>query len=79
MKLHELLKKFKEEDYLTVKTTAVQYLINSGRMDQDASAAAWCLAVVDRLKYYLDKHAEANFAKVNKTVEEHDGDPFDPW
>lgn len=61
--LHELLKTFEEQDFKVVKTMAVQYLINSGRMDEDASAAAWCIAVVDRLKYKQDLIREAKATK----------------
>lgn len=75
LNLHELLKQFKEEDYLTVKSTAVQYLINSGRMDADASAAAWCLAVTDRLVYVQNKIDEA---KSNISNDGYEDDEFEP-
>lgn len=55
MDLMGILKTMKEEDFLIIKNNAVQHLCNSGRMDADASAAAWTIAVVERLIYLQNK------------------------
>jgi len=85
--LYLLLKLMKTEDFLIIKTNAVQYLINSGRIDEDASAAAWAIAVTDRLNYMQNKlvseakaTAEAEDVAEKAQVEGSlSGDKFDPW
>lgn len=74
--LYQLLKMFKEHDFLTVKKDAVQHLCNSGRMDPDAAAVSWVIATVDRLKMMQDRLEGQLASKVPNTD---DGDPFDPW